>query len=321
MFANYQYFLAIAEELNLRKAADKLYVSHQNLSKYLQRLESELGVTLCNRRPVFSLTPEGELLASALRETELTEQAFRDNLAELVENASREIHLGTTEGRFRILIPDLLGEFHRNFPNVQLRITSADSPRLCSMVENNQLDIMIANASENYPKSFECDTVLNEHLYLVISENMLREYFSDSYPECKESFRKGADLREFEDVPFSMNLPGFRSSMMVRRHCDKLGIELKCIHVSSHPDLHHIMSARDYAASFCLTMYLPKLLKLNEECGGILNVFPIEGLTEINPVVIARLKKRNLPGFSREFIGLIRRQCMNYARYDKLIMP
>ncbi len=321
MFANYKYFLAIAEELNLRKAAEKLYVSHQNLSKYLQRLEADLGVRLCNRRPVFSLTPEGELLAGALRETELTEQGFRDKLAEMISDAQHEIHLGTTEGRFRILIPDLLGEFHRNFPSVQLRITSADSPRLCSMVENNQLDFMVANASESYPKSFVCSQVLNEHLYLVISDNMLREYFPETYPECKEAFSAGADLREFEDVPFSMNLPGFRSHVMIQNHAEKLRVGLKCIHESSHPDLHHIMSARDYAASFCLTMYLPKLLKLNEESGGILNVFPIKDLEDTNPVIIAWLKKRTLSRYAYEFIDLIRRQCMTYARYDKLIMP
>ena len=321
MFANYQYFLAIAEELNLRKASEKLFVTHQNLSRYLQHLESELGVRLCNRKPVFTLTPEGELLASALREAELTEQNFRERLSELGEESSHEIRLGTTEGRFRILIPDLLGEFHRNFPAVNLRITSADSLHLCKMVENNQLDIMIANASNEYPKSFLCTEVLNEHLYLVISDNMLREYFPDKYPECKETFRNGADIREFHNVPFSLNLPNFRSHVMIKRHAEKYNADLRCIHVSSHPDLHHIMSARDYAASFCLTMYLPKLLKLNEESGGILNVFPVKNLTETNPVIIARLRKRALSKYTGEFIGLVRRQCMTYAKYDKLFTP
>ena len=321
MFSNYKYFLAIAEELNLRRASDRLYVSHQNLSKYLQRLEALLGVRLCNRRPVFSLTPEGELLASALRDTELTEQGFRAKLADMIDEAAHEIRLGTTEGRFRILIPDLLGEFHRDFPSVQLRITSADSPRLCSMLENNQLDIIIANASETYPKSFACSEVLNEHLYLVISDNMLREYFPDSYPECKETFRAGADIRDFQEVPFSLNLPGFRSHVMIMTHAKKHNADLKCIHVSSHPDLHHIMSARDYAASVCLTMYLPKLLKLNEESGGILNVFPIKDLAETNPVVVAWLRKRTLSKYTVEFIELVRRQCITYAKYDKLFLP
>ena len=321
MFANYKYFIAIAEEKNIRKAADRLYLTHQNLSKYLSRLEHELGVRLCNRKPVFSLTPEGELLLQALRSTELTEQNFRSGLSDLIDEAAHEIRLGTTEDRFRILIPDLLGEFHRNFPSVQLRITSADSPRLCSMLENNQLDIMIANESINYPKSFDCMKVLREHIYLVISDNMLKKYFPDDYPECKETFRAGADIRDFQKVPFSMNLPEFRSHVIIKRHAEKHDAELNCIHISSHPDLHHIMSARDYAASFCLTMYLPKLLKLNEESGGILNVFPIKGLTETNSLILARLKKRALSRYTGDFIELVMRQCMNYAKYDKLFMP
>ena len=93
MFANYKYFHAIAGSFNpLRKAADRLYVSHQNLSKYLKRLEAELGVRLCNRKPIFSLTPEGELLASSLRDIELMEQGFRDRLSEIIDEAGHEIH-------------------------------------------------------------------------------------------------------------------------------------------------------------------------------------------------------------------------------------
>lgn len=321
MFANYKYFLAIAEEQSLRKAANKLFLSHQNLSKYLSRLESQLGVTLCYRKPVFSLTPEGELLVKALRNTELTEQNFRSGLDDLLDDAAHEIRLGTTEGRFRILIPDLLGEFHQNFPSVQLRITSADSPHLCKMVENNQLDIMIANDSPNYPKFFKFTEVLREHIYLVISDNMLREFFPNKYPECKEAFKSGADIREFQAVPFSMNLPEFRSHVIIKRHAEKHGVELNCMHISSHPDLHHIMTARDYAASFCLTMYLPKLLKVNEEAGGVLNVFPIKGLNETNSVIIAHLKNRTLSRYTGEFIGLVMRQCMTYAKYDKLFLP
>ena len=45
-FKNYEYFLMIAEEGSISKAADKLYLTQPSLSKYLKRLEENLGLVL-----------------------------------------------------------------------------------------------------------------------------------------------------------------------------------------------------------------------------------------------------------------------------------
>lgn len=66
MFANYRYFLVLAEEKNISRAADRLFITHQNLSKYLSNLEKECGVILCQRKPVFTLTYAGQLLLQAM---------------------------------------------------------------------------------------------------------------------------------------------------------------------------------------------------------------------------------------------------------------
>ena len=62
MFANYHYYLVFAEECNISRAAERLYTSHQNLSRYLSKLEKDLGVTLFDRKPSICLTYEGQLL-------------------------------------------------------------------------------------------------------------------------------------------------------------------------------------------------------------------------------------------------------------------
>lgn len=49
MFNNYHYFIVLAEECNLKRAADRLYITHQNLSKYLANLEAEFGLALFTR--------------------------------------------------------------------------------------------------------------------------------------------------------------------------------------------------------------------------------------------------------------------------------
>ena len=53
-------FLVLADELNFRRAADRLHISHPTLSKHIASLERELGFTLFYRAGSTRLTPAGE---------------------------------------------------------------------------------------------------------------------------------------------------------------------------------------------------------------------------------------------------------------------
>lgn len=319
MFTNYEYFIVLAEECNISRAADRLFVTHQNLSKYLSNLEREFGVTLFQRKPTFSLTYAGRLMLQALKETQQTERNLRAQFVDLRRDMEGEIRFGTTEGRFRILMPDIMSEFKRVFPDVQLVISSAASPDLRKYVLNNQLDLMIAGIPQENTTKLEYLTVLEEKLYLVISDNMLKRIFGNQFPECKKQLWTGADLRLFQNIPFALNLPQFNSHILLQRHLDSLGITLHCVHTSSQPDLHHMMSARDFAASFCLTMYLPALMKLNETLDNKLNIFPIQGFHATNPVAICYAKNRIFPYYTRELIQMLERQCCLFSAYDNLV--
>ena len=61
------YFIEIAREMSITKAAEHCHVTQQNLSAYVKKLESNYNVQLLERKPRFRLTPAGEILfASAL---------------------------------------------------------------------------------------------------------------------------------------------------------------------------------------------------------------------------------------------------------------
>ena len=82
MIQNYAYFIALAEEGSISKAAERLYVSHQGLSKYLKSLENHYGVTLFNRKPKLSLTPAGQAVYEAARQMQLLEENLETTLAD-----------------------------------------------------------------------------------------------------------------------------------------------------------------------------------------------------------------------------------------------
>ena len=120
MLNNYQYFIALCEELNISKAAERLFISHQCLSKYLKNLEQTYNVTFFERTPRLSLTAAGRAYLEMLRQVQFLENNLENQLSDIRQARKGLIRFGTTEGRFRILVPSLLSEFKRIYPEVKL---------------------------------------------------------------------------------------------------------------------------------------------------------------------------------------------------------
>ena len=59
-FQNLEYFLVVAEEMNVTRAAERLHLSQQALSGHIIRLEEEVGCPLFDRKPTLALTYAGE---------------------------------------------------------------------------------------------------------------------------------------------------------------------------------------------------------------------------------------------------------------------
>lgn len=302
MLNNYEYFLVLSEELNISNAAKRLFISHQCLSKYLKGIEENYGVSFFERKPKFALTPAGKAMLETLRQIELAEQNLENQLTDIKEAKSGTINFGITEGRYSILVPKLLKEFHDIYPKVKLNIHRATSPKMQEMVLDNSLDLFLSGISNLTTHNLKYEIVLNEQMYIVISDNLLKQYFPHNYPECKANFAKGVDLTLFQEVPFVLNEKNFNSRILLDRHLSELGISLNCINELTQPDIHYLLCAEDYAASFCLTMYLSGINQLNQfnNSKSHLNVFPIANFTAENPLALIYHKNKKFPSYTHD---------------------
>jgi len=320
MLNNYRYFLVLAEELNISNAAKRMFISHQCLSKYLKSLEAEYGVSFFERKPRFTLTSAGQIMLSTLKQIELAEQNLESQLADVKSTKTGTIRFGITEGRYPILIPKLLKEFRVLYPDVQLIVKNMTSPEMMELILNNDLDLFFSGTRNLLYDELKCDFALKEDMFLVISDNLLKQYFPDTYPLCRESFKQGADLCLFQEVPFVLNKPNFNSRIMLDQHLSRLGISLNCINVMTQPDMHYRLCAEDYAASFCLTMYLPDIYRINQSGNTLspLNVFRIKDFDQYNMMSLIYHKNKIFPTYTQDFMKLVKKHCSSYAN---LIVP
>ena len=121
-----KYFLTVAREENITKAAQILHITQPTLSRQLIQLEEELGVKLLKRR--------------AQEITELAEKTVDDFLHRDSEIAG-EIAIGSGEYKASRVLTDLMAEFQKEYPLVRYRVFSSDSDNIKEQIERGLLDM------------------------------------------------------------------------------------------------------------------------------------------------------------------------------------
>jgi DNA-binding transcriptional LysR family regulator len=197
----YAYFLAVAEEKSITKAAEKLYVSQQALSAQIQRLEETLGVALFDRKPAFRLTAAGERLISYCQTICESERHLIAEMAELGHAGTIRLVIGCTRQRSSIYFPEIWRRYHALHPNVIFSLIERDSDRLVSMVQSGELDVAVVVNAEEDP-SYTRLPLTVEPPCCVISRNVIAQHWPDGVEDFISKNRYGVDLARIADFPF-----------------------------------------------------------------------------------------------------------------------
>jgi DNA-binding transcriptional LysR family regulator len=174
-----RYFIAVAEELNIRRAATRLNISHPPISRQIQDLEQEVGVALIIRgKRGVTLTQAGLVfLAEARAIVAHAGQAIAD---------AREAQRGMA-GRLRIsysfgyLAPSLakvIRRFRARFPKVKIDIHQLDPRQQMEALQRNTVDIAYAGLRFHALQEhihFECIEQASVHVALPVGHSLLRE--------------------------------------------------------------------------------------------------------------------------------------------------
>lgn len=136
------YFLIVAREENITKAAQLLHVTQPTLSRQLMQLEEELGVQLFHRgKHSVSLTEDGMLLRRRAQELVSLSEKTKRELQHEAEIPTGEIAIGCGETRSMSLLSDNMVSFRQMYPLVQFSIYSAIADDIKERIEKGLLDM------------------------------------------------------------------------------------------------------------------------------------------------------------------------------------
>ena len=139
-----RYFLAVAREENMSRAAEQLHVTQPTLSKALKALEDELGKKLFTRHSFsIALTEEGVLLRNRAEDLVSMADKIEKEFLSLDELTGGDIYFGLAESyQIRTLAREIR-TFKMSCPGLRYHITSGDTEQVTEKLDKGLLDFAV----------------------------------------------------------------------------------------------------------------------------------------------------------------------------------
>lgn len=196
-----RYFLAVAEEMNFTRAAERLHIAQPPLSRQIQELETELDAKLFIRKPhALQLTEEGVLFRQYAQQIlELVKKSSED-IREMEHGLQGTLYLASVEGYAPRLFSEWIAEFHRVYPHVTYNMWNGNSDDVVNRVMKGLCDLAIIAEPHN-AEGVESISVYQEPWVAMIPAH---------HPlACAD----GAPVRLEELLPYELIIPSRESRL------------------------------------------------------------------------------------------------------------
>lgn len=134
--------LVLADTLNFHRAAERLHMAQPPLSTSIKKLEGELGLLLFERLPSgLQLTTAGHTLLGLARRTLFHAEELRRTARELTLGEQGQLRLGCVGSASHGLLPQILREYRKRFPQVELSLEESSTSDLLRRLQEHSLDV------------------------------------------------------------------------------------------------------------------------------------------------------------------------------------
>ena len=146
----YKVFYHVAVTLSFSEASKQLFISQSAVSQSIKVLEKKLNQPLFIRSTKkVQLTPEGEILLKHIEPAMNLIQKGENQLLEAHTLNGGQLRIGASDTICRYYLVPYLKQFHKEYPNIHIKVINHTSIECAKALENGQTDFIIAN----YPNS------------------------------------------------------------------------------------------------------------------------------------------------------------------------
>jgi len=311
IFKNYEYFLMIVEEESVSKAAERLHISQPSLSKYLKRLEENIGAELFSRdsHPI-CLTKAGMLYLSYVKEIEQKEKSLMQAFADLQFLDMGMVSIGLTYWRSSIVLPLVLPQFKKQYPRIEIKIYEGSHQYMASLLKREKADFSIFHTPHNY-QNITFEHVKYEKILFCVSTVHPLLHGMKKEDHGMVGRMENEEFKQFHAEPFILLTPGQNIRDITHNFLSKLGMKPDVVIETSS-----IVTATNMVrAGYGVTFVPEEILRNSEQVQGL--AFFTVDTPPLQWEVGFAYKTGTLPGNKARLLMECIRSSMNEAHVEE----
>ena len=173
----YRVFYSVVKNNSFSKAADELFVTQPSISYSIKQLEEQLNIKLFKRNHNgIKITPEGKEVFEYVKKSYDYIRNGERVLMESRELKSGKLSIGVQSHIGRFFLFQYIEKFHKNYPNIEINISSRNTSELIKLLENNDIDFVIDTSPiETIYKNIVIEPLMKLEHCFAASNNYLTE--------------------------------------------------------------------------------------------------------------------------------------------------
>lgn len=163
-----RYFVAVAEEANIGRAAARLHISQPPLTRQIQQLEADLGVVLFTRTPKgMELTPAGELFLEEARNIQSLVEQATERTQRAGQGRLGRIDVAIFGSAILDVIPEVLMAFRNRYPDVKVVLHTMTKAEQIEALRQKRITVAFNRFLEEQP-DMETRLVTSQRVMLAV---------------------------------------------------------------------------------------------------------------------------------------------------------
>ncbi|WP_342556720.1 LysR family transcriptional regulator [Lysinibacillus sp. FSL P4-0201] len=278
------YFIAVSEQMNFSKAAERLHISQPSLSNAIKKLEQEIGSPLLERNTRnLQLTEAGELLFERAKVIVKNMEVLKIEMDEVIVHGTRDITIGVMES-IKHWLPKVIANYKKDYPHMKIHLVDIlGSKRVKKSLKSYKTHLIITNQLMDDPE-LEVQTLYEERLVAVLPLH---------HPLAQKDTLTISDICE---EPFIISTEGFQTRRDILTSFEQAG---KNINIQF--EIERFETAVSLVREHLGVTILPKNYLQGPTAKTIVKK-EIEGLNLSRNVYLVYLKNRHLPLAIRQLL-------------------
>jgi len=303
-FLNLHYFVVVCEELNITRAAERLFISQQSLSKHILKLEEELQIQLFNRTPTLSLTYAGTRLLKTARQILDLKRQIINEMDDINNHQRGELRIGISHTRGRVILPKILPDFRRTHPYIDVCVVEGNTRFLEDSLSHGRVDLLVG-FGPILLEDVESVDLFQERIFLVVPKELMAGLFPDRLEEMVARFEKNVDVAAFRGCPFLMLSSANRTRIIFDKYVKKLGIPIQTVLEMESIETLLALACKGMGITLYPELFVKNLSFFTDKSEeSPVYFFPLAAPSTIGTLVVGYSRERYLSEAARDFIAL-----------------